>query len=63
MSAQRKKAITVVKAETRQRLADLDDAEEYDEALLNSYRECYCKGELLGAPRQLSRTAAILTKP
>ncbi|GLC37749.1 hypothetical protein PLESTB_001472900 [Pleodorina starrii] len=38
MSAQRKAAISVVKAETRQRLAELDDAEEYDEALLNGYQ-------------------------
>ncbi|GLI64419.1 hypothetical protein VaNZ11_007630 [Volvox africanus] len=37
MSAQRKNAITVVKAETRQRLAELDDVDGFDESLLNNY--------------------------
>lgn len=44
MSAQRKNAITVVKAETRQRLADFENEnvdDLYEEALLNGYRKLF----------------------
>ncbi|KXZ52875.1 hypothetical protein GPECTOR_8g256 [Gonium pectorale] len=36
MSAQRKNAISAVKADTRQRLAELDEGEDYEEALLDN---------------------------